>query len=382
MTRPCSYTAEPASLHHFHPAMFQRSVRCGRFTTGLIAAALVSLTVAGTPTTASAQGPQSVDLAPVADATIYSEGTANGVGFSNFIGKNAQGAFRRSLVRFDVAGAIPAGSTITTAELMFTVDNAATTTVEPHTIHRLTRAWTEGPTNSGGRGSPPVALDVTWTEASFGTSSWSSPGGDFMPAVSSSVGIGDVGAYIANGSGLAQDAQTWLDLPALAHGWIVIGNESAAAVRSAKSFGSRENTAIPVPTLRISYTTPAATVSYGTGCSAGGAPPLTLSAIGVPALGNPGFGLQIGGGSLLLASPTCLFAFSALPAPLPLLGCSFWLDPATFVTSVPTDASGILTINVPATSMMGLGFDVQGAALDLATPGVVLTNGIRLTIGV
>src|SRR5215831_15897869 len=64
-----------------------------------------------------------VTLSPLKDNTIFSESnsTSNGAGTGIFAGKTSTGAIRRALLAFNVAGAIPAGSTITSVQLVLTV---------------------------------------------------------------------------------------------------------------------------------------------------------------------------------------------------------------------------------------------------------------------
>jgi hypothetical protein len=58
-----------------------------------------------------------VTVPPLKDNTIYGESNdlSNGAGTSLFAGVTAMSAIRRALLAFDVAGTLPAGSTITSA---------------------------------------------------------------------------------------------------------------------------------------------------------------------------------------------------------------------------------------------------------------------------
>src|SRR5258708_765354 len=60
-----------------------------------------------------------ITLTPLRDNTIFSESNSlsNGAGGGLFAGNTNNGATRRALLAFDVAGSVPAGSTITGAQL-------------------------------------------------------------------------------------------------------------------------------------------------------------------------------------------------------------------------------------------------------------------------
>jgi hypothetical protein len=66
-------------------------------------------------------------LAPMMDATLYEDAEgdlANGSGSYLFVGRTNQPLARRALLAFDIAGAIPAGSTVTSVELQIEVSRA------------------------------------------------------------------------------------------------------------------------------------------------------------------------------------------------------------------------------------------------------------------
>jgi len=85
---------------------------------------------------------------PSKDNTLYEYGPAegdhsNGAGFHFFAGENAMGELRRGVLAFDVAGAIPAGSTITAVSLTMNMSMtpAGAETVE---LRKLLADWGEG----------------------------------------------------------------------------------------------------------------------------------------------------------------------------------------------------------------------------------------------
>lgn len=98
-------------------------------------------------------------------------------------GTTKSSAARRALLAFDIAQAIPLGSTINSASLHLYMDRLAPqwTTPSTYRLHRLTTAFGEGTSFvNNGQGAPPTAGDSTWIEAMFGATAWTTPGGDFV----------------------------------------------------------------------------------------------------------------------------------------------------------------------------------------------------------
>jgi len=206
----------------------------------LIAAAVCTLLASGAAALAD-----EVTLRPLKDNTIFSESnsTSNGAGVGIFAGKTATGAIRRALLAFDVAAAIPAGSTITSAQLMLTV-TMSIAGEEKVTIHRLLNDWGEGASNAtsngGGSGAPAVTGDATWRFRFFRSVRWDEDGGDFVADDSAFEPVSDTGtATWGSTPQMVADVQAWLDAPQSNFGWLVQGNESHN--RSAKRFASRQS---------------------------------------------------------------------------------------------------------------------------------------------
>ena len=237
------------------------------------AAAVLLLLGAWASSPAVVQG-QTVDLQPVADATIYEPTqecsnpsvslNANGGGPGLFIGRTgpiAGNLVRRSLIRFDVAAAIPAGATIESAALSLTVDrsnNSAGFTTE---LRALEASWNEGPTvvpSPGGGGDPSMTGDVTWCDRELGSAEWSNDGGDFGTAVVGSVLMNGVGTYVIPSSpDMVAAVQSWLDDPMANDGWMVRGDEgfSSGGIYSARRLASREADE-DQPVLTVTYSAP------------------------------------------------------------------------------------------------------------------------------
>jgi hypothetical protein len=206
------------------------------------------------------------------DATIYSQndsGNSNGAGPGMFAGTDGNGHVLRSLLRFDIAGVVPAGSTITSAQLTLHVgmvaggSGASTVTID---LHRILNGWGEGTTGSTattisgtGQGFPAGEGDSTWNDRFYATTSpmlWTTPGGDFSSSTSGSTNIGsilDAESIWASGLELISNVQGWLDDPSHNDGWILMNGDELHA-RTFRAFYTRE-AANPAfrPQLQISY---------------------------------------------------------------------------------------------------------------------------------
>jgi hypothetical protein len=189
-----------------------------------------------------------VSLSSVGDATLWNDpsgATANGSGpvmVAGRAGATASAPIRRALVRFDVASAIPPGSTITSAKLVlsFTSGNAGAHTVE---LHRVLASWSEGASSTtSGQGAPAQPGDATWLHRAHPTLLWNTPGADFSAAASSAQLVTSFGTVTWPTTAAAElDVQTWLDDPASNHGWL-IKRDSESSSNTTMVFGTREAT--------------------------------------------------------------------------------------------------------------------------------------------
>lgn len=160
-----------------------------------------------------------------------------------FSGRVVAGARRRSLIEFDIAGAVPPGATIDSVELQL---HMSRTNVgagpRATTFHRVLIDWAEGPTDPTGNegfGDTAANGDATWFDRVYPVTPWSSNGGDYVGSPSStSVSVNNIGFYNwPSTSQLVADVQGWLDDPSTNHGWALITSESGAP--TAKRFDSR-----------------------------------------------------------------------------------------------------------------------------------------------
>jgi spore coat protein A len=212
-----------------------------------------------------------VTINPVGDNTIYQgidpntaenyELNSCGAGTNLFSGETNDGLLRRVFLRFDIAGSVPAGSTINSATLTITVNRSGGNVPQTMTLRPVSRFWGEGVVDcdagagGGGRGLPANPGDATWGDSEFQQVAWGNPGGDFG-AISASADVGDsngaegIWDSSAGGNGaMVNDLQGWLDNPGGDNGWIIVGAEGSPSTRR---FSAREGGS--PPTLTIDFT--------------------------------------------------------------------------------------------------------------------------------
>ena len=260
-----------------------------RLLTLFAALAVPSLALAGQTT-----------LSPSKDNSIWNDPagqTSGGASEGLYVGRaDTQAAVevRRALIAFDVAGSIPAGATITSAEVRMYVSMSGLPASFPMGLHRATQDWGESTSFSfGGKGAQAERGDTTWLHTFFNNQFWSSAGGDFLATASATTSVGDVAFYDWSSPQLIADVQDMLDQPGDNFGWLVRGNETT--LKSAKRFESSE-TSFPsfAPVLTVEWDL--APESYCTaGTSANGCQAL-LSGTGTPsATAASGFTLDATG---------------------------------------------------------------------------------------
>jgi len=224
---------------------------------------------------------------PVNDTTIYQgvdpvtgenfELNSCGGGVDMYSGVTNDGLLRRALLKFDIAGSIPDGSTINSVTLTVDVNRSGDNQDAPMALSPLTRAWGEGvqncsPIRGGGVGAPAASGDATWLDAMFQQVFWTSPGGDF-PNQSASALIPTRGDGIWSSAGMVADVQGWLDAPANNNGWIIVGDEGRSS--TTRRFNSREGGAPPA--LSVDFTPPGTVEAC---CQTDGSCSLTLEGSG------------------------------------------------------------------------------------------------------
>ena len=205
--------------------------------------------------------PGSVTLEPSADNTLFEDSSSfrsNGAGQHLFVGNTNRRNTRRALLRFDVAGAVPPGATVTEVTLRMRMSRTRGGN-ETVTLHRVLADWGEGASDAsgaegGGAGAAPG--DATWVHRSFDTEVWETPGGDFEAEASGSAEVGGTGHDTwQSPGGMVTDVQSWLDAPETNFGWLLKGNENGR--QTAKRFDSREHsTTGNRPLLTVDFTVP------------------------------------------------------------------------------------------------------------------------------
>ncbi len=205
---------------------------------------------------------ETVLLSPVADTGLFQHNPDNNLGGLDFIpiGTTGTGAKSRGLFKFDIAGNVPAGATVTSATLVFNVVFSSPGADDVNaSVYRVLQGWTEGNKSGFGGsnvGAPASAGETTWNNRTHPSTAWASPGGasglDFASGASASGEMFTSGGAVFSSAQLAADAQLWLTNAAANHGWILILDDEVMTF-SARRVASREN-AGSAPSLSVEYT--------------------------------------------------------------------------------------------------------------------------------
>jgi hypothetical protein len=244
------FTNPANGLRAGHLQLSARQQRAPKLLLALMLAALLG----GVPSLATAQ---LANINPIKDNTLYQYVPADGdrsnaLGNHFFAGETGMGEFRRGVLAFDIAGNIPAGSTILGVTLSLNMSRTGLDDARNIELHKMLADWGEGTSvapGEEGTGAPATTNDATWRHRFFDTIFWTTEGGDFSATVSASQSVGPVGVYTWSSSQMRADVQSWLDDPASNFGWLVLGDE--VDILSAKRFDTRESASPPV--LSIIY---------------------------------------------------------------------------------------------------------------------------------
>jgi len=202
---------------------------------------------------------ETITLAPIKDNTLYENANgslSNGAGEYLFVGRTRAGLIRRGIIAFDIAGNIPAGSTINSVSL--TLNMSKTTNGSQIVgLHNLLSDWGEGTSNAPaqeGGGTQSTLDGSTWIHTFYDSVFWTAQGGDFSSTASATVSVGGVGTYTwGSETQMIEDVQAWLDTPSSNFGWLILGNESSP--NTTKRFDTKENgNPANRPTLIVDYT--------------------------------------------------------------------------------------------------------------------------------
>src|SRR5437667_3597425 len=181
-----------------------------------------------------------ININPIKDNTLYeydpTEGdVSNALGNHFFAGETAMGELRRGVLAFDIAGNIPAGSTILGVTLSLNMPRTGSDTPRTVDLHKVLADWGEGTSVAPGEegdGAPATPNDATWRHRFFDTIFWTTEGGDFSATVSASQSVGAIGVYTWRSPQMTAEVQSWLDNPPTNCGLPVSGE--AASCPTAK----------------------------------------------------------------------------------------------------------------------------------------------------
>jgi hypothetical protein len=209
-------------------------------------------------------------LHPAKDSTLIEDPSgalANGSGPAIFSGRiNSESrSIRRALLAFDVAGAVPAGSTVTGVTLWLDLTSTSGGPVSIR-LHRIVADWGEGPSSSsGGGGAPSATGDSTWIHRLYPDVFWLQAGGDFDPTPRADALVDQPGLYAWEAAPeMVADVQSWLDHPESAFGWMLLGDETQP--QTVKRFDSREaSDETNRPLLEVDYVPPCSPDPAGPG---------------------------------------------------------------------------------------------------------------------
>ncbi len=202
-----------------------------------------------------------VVIGPAKDNTLYEPATDRscGAGESLVAGRTRNGMLRRATLQFDVAGAIPPGSTIHSVSLALVVQQTQDSQEAPMTLHRARADWGEGLSNcdaNDGQGAPAQIGDATWLHTFFDDQVWLMAGGDFDELPSATAAVGLSGVFAWTGDLLAADVQDWLDDSSINFGWVLSGDETGRR-QTARRLGAREAGLVEDrPALTVDFTLP------------------------------------------------------------------------------------------------------------------------------
>ncbi len=203
-----------------------------------------------------------VELVASQDNTLYENengDVSNGSGQRFFCGVTLADEIRRGLIKFDIAGAIPAGSVIDNVELTLNCSNVPPNGVPADvSLHVVLADWGEGASDANGaegQGTSAEPGDATWLHTFFDTDFWATAGGDFVGTASAIETTEFEIPYTWTSAQMIADVQTWLDNPTSNFGWLVLGDESFPG--SARRWDSRENgNENNRPILTVNFTPP------------------------------------------------------------------------------------------------------------------------------
>jgi hypothetical protein len=109
-------------------------------------------------------------------------------------------------------------------------------------------------TENEGQGAPAAPGDATWHHSFYDTTLWTTPGGDYDDAPTSSLLVDGEGFYTWPATtGVVSEVQSWLDSPQTNFGWVVVADDEVTS-QTAKRFDSRwNNDSTKRPSLEVVF---------------------------------------------------------------------------------------------------------------------------------
>ncbi len=184
------------------------------------------------------------------DTRIFSGPSTENYGSCFNLGAGYTSYIARSLLKFDIEGMLPAGSTIKKAYISVYVRYYQADTT--WSLYKVTQSWSEGTAGCGGT----VDVDASWDYYNGSGNSWSNAGGDFdSSAISNSILVdGDLEAFIDFDIN-ASVVQSWLDNPSANYG-VILKADNEDTDNYASVYSSEETDIEYRPKLTVYYTTP------------------------------------------------------------------------------------------------------------------------------
>ncbi len=206
---------------------------------------------------------QTAAIPAAKDTTLYQAGTSasNGQGESFWARVAGAGDALHALAAFDVAANVPAGATITAAQLELTV--LATAGSPAFQVYAVPRnpavAWAEGSANAAGdESAPPAPLSnaATWSHRQWSSTTplgpWATAGGDRGPTSLRNVTVTQTGLLTITGNNLLEHVRA-IHANATTHDGLLLFPLSGAT-----RFASAEHATVALrPRLVVEYYLPA-----------------------------------------------------------------------------------------------------------------------------
>ncbi len=139
------------------------------------------------------------------------------------------GLFARALIKFDLSS-FPEDKEIKNVQLIFT-EQRTSNRIPKIFVHKIASDWTQGTSDAGCQlddwcndfvtDITVGETDVTWKEATSGTTAWTAAGGDFDPAQSGTSHGKNASKSLFTSEKLIADVVGWLDGSIENHGWML-----------------------------------------------------------------------------------------------------------------------------------------------------------------